>query len=54
MQTASKMCINWMTVIFKSLDLVSASERVAEPVSVRFGDSAVDIDFEQPPKNKSM
>ena len=43
----SKMCINEMTVIFKSLDLVSASERVAESVSVRFGDSAVDIGFER-------
>ena len=42
----SKMCINEMTVIFKSLDFVSASERVAESVSVRFGDSAVDIGFE--------
>ena len=31
----SKMCINEITVIFKSLDLVSASERVAESVSVR-------------------
>ena len=36
-----KMCIDETTVIFKSLDLVSASERVAESVSVRFGDSAV-------------
>ena len=44
---ASKMCINEMTVIFKSLDVASASERVAEPVSVRFGDSAVDIGFER-------
>ena len=43
----AKMCINEMTVIFKSLDLVSASERVAESVSVRFGDSAVDIGFER-------
>ena len=34
----ANMCINEMTVIFKSLDLVSASERVAESVSVRFGD----------------
>ena len=43
----SKMCINEMTVIFKLLDLVSANERVAESVSVRFGDSAVDIGFER-------
>ena len=43
----SKMCINEMTVIFKSLDLVSASEKVAEYVSVRFGDSAVGIGFER-------
>ena len=42
----SKMCIN-ETVIFKSLDLVSASERVAASVSVRFGDSAIDIGFER-------
>ena len=33
----SKMRINEMTVMFKSLDLVSASERVAESVSVKFG-----------------
>ena len=36
-----------MTVIFKSLDLVSASETVAESVSVRFGVSAVDLGFER-------
>ena len=34
----ANMCINEMTVIFKSLEMVSASERVAESVSVRFGD----------------
>ena len=33
--------------IFKSLDSVSASERVAESVSVKFGDSAVDTGFER-------
>ena len=43
----SKMYIDEMTVIFKSLDLVSASERVAESVSVRFGDSSVDIGYER-------
>ena len=43
----SKMCIDEMTVIFKSLDVASASERVAESVSVRFGDSAVDMGFER-------
>ena len=37
------MCINEMTVIFKSMDLVPASERVAESVFVRFGDSAADM-----------
>ena len=42
-----KMCIYEMTVIFKSLDFVSARKRVAESVSVRFGDSAVDIGFER-------
>ena len=36
-----------MTVILKSLDVVSASERVAESVSVRFGDSAVDMVFKR-------
>ena len=44
---ASEMCISEMAVIFKSLDVVSASERVAESVSVRFGDSAVDIGFKR-------
>ena len=43
----SKMCINEMTVTFESLDVASASERVAESVSVRFGDSAVGIGFER-------
>ena len=43
----SKVYINEMTVIFKSLDLVSAGERVAESVSVRFGDSAVDMGFKR-------
>ena len=43
----SNMCINEMTVILKSLDLVSASERVAESVSVRFGGSAVDMGFKR-------
>ena len=44
----SEMCINEMTVIFKSLDVVSASERVAELFCrSRFGDSAVGIDFER-------
>ena len=43
----SKMCINVMTVIFKSLDLVSARERVAESVSVRFGGSAADKGFQR-------
>ena len=45
MQTCRK-CAS-TTVIFKSLDLVSAIERVAESVSVRFGDSAVDTGFER-------
>ena len=34
-------------MILKALDLVSASEMVAEPVSVRFGDSAVDMGVER-------
>ena len=43
----SKMCINEMTVIFRSLDVASASERVAESASVRSADSAFDISFER-------
>ena len=43
----SEMCINEMTVILKSLHVASASERVAESVSVRIGDSVVDIGFER-------
>ena len=43
----SEMCISYMTVILKSLDVASASEKVAESVSVRFGDSAVGIGFER-------
>ena len=43
----SEMCISKMTVILKSLDVTSASQRVAESVSVRFGDSAVGIGFER-------
>ena len=39
----SEMCISKMTVILKSLDVASASERVAESVSVRFGDSALTL-----------
>ena len=41
------MSISKMTVILKSLDVASASQRVAESVSVRFGDSAVGIGFER-------
>ena len=44
----SKMCINETTVIFKSLDVVSASEKVAELLKRnKFGDSAIDIGFER-------
>ena len=44
----SKMCINEMTVILKSLDVASASERVAELFCKNiFGDSAVGIGFER-------
>ena len=44
----SKMCINEMTVILKSLDVASASERVAELFCRNtFGDSAVDTGFER-------
>ena len=44
----SKMCINEMTVILKSLDVASASERVAELFCKnRFGDSAVVMGFER-------
>ena len=43
-----KMCINEMTVILKSLDVASASERVPELFCKnRFGDSVVGIGFER-------
>ena len=41
MQTRRKCASARWQVILKSLDVASASERVAEPVSVGFGDSAV-------------
>ena len=45
---ASEMCISEMTVILKSLDVASTSERVAELFCRnRFGDSAVDMGFER-------
>ena len=44
----SKMCSSEMTVILKSLDVASASDRVAELFCKnRFGDSAVGIGFER-------
>ena len=44
----SNMCIDEMTVILKSLDAASASERVAELFyRNRFSDSAVDMGFER-------
>ena len=43
---SSELCINEMTVILKSLDVASASERVAELFfGKRFGDSMVDTFF---------